>query len=103
MLGQRCRRWANISPTLGHRLVFAGFLYTCFVSDGRAEEWDYIRSFKYCYNRLMILNFASLFPTIYYFVRVSVLLLLNTYFNSQIDTSNICHCCFVVLGLNIVL
>ena len=26
MLGQRRRRWANISPTLGQRLVFAGQL-----------------------------------------------------------------------------
>ena len=61
MLGQRPRRWANISPTLGHRLVFAGFLYKRFVSGGGAEEWDYIRSFKYCYNHLKK-NLHRFFP-----------------------------------------
>ena len=29
MLGQRRRRWANISPTLGQRFVFAGIIAPC--------------------------------------------------------------------------
>ena len=34
MLAQRLQRWANIKPTLDHRVVIAGFTDACVDTDG---------------------------------------------------------------------
>ena len=39
MLGQRCRQWANISSTLGQRVMFAGYLMKYFCSNHGEQEF----------------------------------------------------------------
>ena len=53
MLGQRRRRWANINPALGQRLVLAGFVHCWFVQCYSQQTWDVWPTLVYCWANLV--------------------------------------------------
>ena len=90
MLGQRRRRWANLSSTLGQRLVFAG---TTLLSDTYAIcllGVDVITAVSHQYSLLWFFSFVYFIWFVYFTPRL-VYVTLFCYFFAHVHSGNTTH------------